>query len=134
MSRDASQQLAEGTLALVDNQIDQSTGTIRLKGTFPNQDGALWPGEFVNIRLLARIERSVITVPSTALQRGPQGYYAYVVTPNGTAEMRPIEVGNAADGVAVVDAGLKEGETVVTAGQYRLVPGARVAASTAASR
>jgi multidrug efflux system membrane fusion protein len=133
MSRDGKQQLAEGTLALVDNQIDQSTGTIRLKGTFANQDGALWPGEFVNIRLLARTERNVVTVPSTALQRGPQGYYAYVVTPDDTAEMRPIEVGNASDGVAVVDAGLKEGETVVTAGQYRLAPGARVAASTAAA-
>ena len=131
MSRDGKQTLAEGTLALVDNQIDQSTGTIRLKGTFPNQDGALWPGEFVNIRLLAQIARNVVTVPSGALQRGPQGYYAYVLKPDGTAEMRSIEVGSAADGVAVVDAGLSAGEKVVTAGQYRLKPGTRVAATSA---
>jgi len=128
MSRDGKQKLADGTLALVDNQIDQSTGTIRLKGTFANTDGALWPGEFVNIRLLAQIARNVVTMPSTALQRGPDGYYAYVVKPDDTVDMRPIDVGQIADGVAIVNGGLAAGETVVTAGQYRLEPGARVAA------
>jgi multidrug efflux system membrane fusion protein len=131
MSRDGKQRLAEGTLALVDNQIDQSTGTIRLKGTFANADGALWPGEFVNIRLLAQTARNVVAVPSTALQRGPDGYYAYVVKADGTAEMRPLEIGQIADGIAVVAAGLAEGEQVVTAGQYRLAPGARVDAKAA---
>jgi multidrug efflux system membrane fusion protein len=130
-SRDGKQLLAEGALALVDNQIDQTTGTIRLKGTFPNQDGALWPGEFVNIRLLARTASGVVTVPETALQRGPQGYYAYVVKPDGTVDMRPLEVGEVADGVAIVSHGLDAGERVVTAGQYRLAPGARIDATVA---
>jgi len=126
MSRDGKQELAEGTLALVDNQIDQSTGTIRLKGTFANRDGALWPGEFVNIRLLASTAHNVVTIPSAALQRGPDGYYAYVVKPaDGTVEMQPLEIGQIAAGTAIVDSGLSAGEQVVTAGQYRLQPGAR---------
>jgi multidrug efflux system membrane fusion protein len=124
MSRDG-KQLADGTLALVDNQIDQSTGTIRLKGTFANRDGALWPGEFVNIRLLASTAHNVVTIPSAALQRGPDGYYAYVVKPDGTVEMQPLEIGQIAAGTAIVDSGLSAGEQVVTAGQYRLQPGAR---------
>jgi multidrug efflux system membrane fusion protein len=124
MSRDG-KQLADGTLALVDNQIDQSTGTIRLKGTFANRDGALWPGEFVNIRLLASTAHNAVTVPSAALQRGPDGYYAYVVKPDGTVEMQPLEIGQIAAGTAIVDSGLSAGEQVVTAGQYRLQPGAR---------
>jgi multidrug efflux system membrane fusion protein len=125
MSRDGKQQLADGTLALVDNQIDQSTGTIRLKGTFANRDGALWPGEFVNIRLLASTAHNVVTIPSAALQRGPDGYYAYVVKPDGTVEMQPLEIGQIAAGTAIVDSGLSAGEQVVTSGQYRLQPGAR---------
>jgi multidrug efflux system membrane fusion protein len=133
MSRDGKQQLAQGTLAVLDNLIDQSTGTIRLKGTFPNKDDALWPGEFVNIRLLARTSRNVLTVPPGALQRGPNGYYTYVVKPDSTVEMRPIQVGQTGDGIAVVDAGLDAGEEVVTAGQYRLQPGARVARSSASA-
>jgi multidrug efflux system membrane fusion protein len=126
MSRDDNRQLAEGTLAVLDNQISQTTGTMRLKGTFPNQDRALWPGEFLNIRLLARTEPNVVTVASGALQRGPDGYYAYVVKPDKTAETRPLKVGQVSDGIAIVDDGLAAGEQVVTAGQYRLQPGARV--------
>jgi multidrug efflux system membrane fusion protein len=133
MSRDGKQVLAEGTLALLDNQIDQTTGTIRLKGTFPNDDGTLWPGEFVNVRLLARIASGAVTVPTTTLQRGPQGYYVYVVKPDDTVEMRPIEVGDRAEERAIVTRGLEAGERVVTSGQYRLTPGARVAAATAPS-
>jgi multidrug efflux system membrane fusion protein len=125
-SRDGKQRLAEGTLALVDNEIDPSTGTIRLKGTFPNKDGALWPGEFINVRLLAQTDRNVVTVPSSALQRGPEGYYAYVLKSDQTVEMRRLEVGQIASGVAVVDGGVSEGEQIVTSGQYRLQPGARV--------
>jgi membrane fusion protein, multidrug efflux system len=126
ISRDDNRQLSEGTLAVLDNQISQTTGTMRLKGTFPNQDRALWPGEFLNIRLLARTEPNVVTVPSGALQRGPDGYYAYVVKPDNTAETRPLKVGQVSDGVAIVDDGLAAGEQVVTAGQYRLQPGVRV--------
>jgi membrane fusion protein, multidrug efflux system len=129
MSRDDNRQLAEGTIAVLDNQIAQTTGTIRLKGTFPNQDGALWPGEFINVRLLAGTQRNVVTVPSGALQRGPAGYYAYVVKPDGTVDMRSIEVNQIGGGIAVVDGGVSAGEEVVKAGQYRLQPGVRVAAT-----
>ncbi len=134
MDRDSDRQLAEGTLAVLDNQINQTTGTIRIKGTFPNKDGALWPGEFLNIRLLARTAPNVVTVPSPALQRGPNGYYAYVVKPDGTVETRPLKVGQISDGAAIVEDGMAAGEQVVTAGQYRLQPGARVAASSPAAK
>jgi multidrug efflux system membrane fusion protein len=134
MSRDDNRQLAEGTLAVLDNQISQTTGTMRLKGTFLNQDRALWPGEFLNIRLLARTEQNVVTVPAGALQRGPDGYYAYVVKPDETAETRALKVGQVSDGVAIVDDGLAAGEQVVTAGQYRLQPGARVELNNATAK
>jgi membrane fusion protein, multidrug efflux system len=129
MDRDSDRQLADGTLAVLDNQIAQTTGTLRLKGTFPNNDGALWPGEFLNVRLLARTALNVVTVPSSTLQRGPNGYYAYVVKPDNTAEIRPLKVGQISDGVAIIDDGIAAGERVVTAGQYRLQTGARVAAN-----
>jgi membrane fusion protein, multidrug efflux system len=126
MSRDDNRQLAEGTLAVLDNQISQTTGTMRLKGTFPNKDGALWPGEFLNIRLLARTAPNVVTVPSGALQRGPSGYYAYVVKPDDTVETHALKVGPVSEGVAIIDNGIAAGDRVVTAGQYRLQPGARI--------
>jgi membrane fusion protein, multidrug efflux system len=134
MDRDSDRQLAEGTIAVLDNQIAQTTGTIRIKGTFPNKDGALWPGEFLNIRLLARTEPNVVTVPSSALQRGPNGYYAYVVKPDSTVETRPLKVGQISGGAAIVDGGMAAGEQVVTAGQYRLQPGARVAVNSPAAK
>ena len=126
VSRDDHRQLAEGTLAVLDNQIAQTTGTLRLKGTFPNTDRALWPGEFLDIRLLARTAPNVVTMPSSALQRGPNGYYAYVVKPDSTVETRSLKVGQISDGVAIVKKGMTAGDKVVTAGQYRLQPGARV--------
>ncbi len=129
MSRDDNRQLAEGTLAVLDNQISQTTGTMRLKGTFPNRDHALWPGEFLNIRLLARTAPDVVTVPSGALQRGPSGYYAYVVKPDDTVETHSLKVGQISEGVAIVDDGIAAGDKVVTAGQYRLQPGARIVVS-----
>ena len=127
MNRDGDRPLAEGTLAVLDNEIDQVTGTLRFKGTFPNDDNALWPGLFVNIRLLAHTERNVVTVPSTVLQHGPDGYYAYIVKPDDdTVEMRLLKVGHIGAGLAIIEAGVAAGEEVVTAGQYRLEPGARV--------
>src|ERR1700681_3582327 len=84
------QPLGEGTLALVDNLIDQNTGTIRLKATFPNEDHALWPGQFINIRLLLRTLQQVVTVPSTAIQRGPDGMYVYVIKADSTLAMQPV--------------------------------------------
>src|SRR5207244_3787677 len=102
--------------------------------TLPNKDGALWPGEFLNIRLLARTAPNVVTVPSSALERGPNGYYAYVVKPDSTVETRSLKVGQVAGGAAVVDAGMAAGERVVTAGQYRLQPGARVEINSPAAK
>jgi multidrug efflux system membrane fusion protein len=120
-------ELDQGTLALVDNQIDQTTGTLRLKATFPNPHNRLWPGQFVNIRVLLRTDRDVLTVPSGAIQRSASGLYVYRVKPDSTVEVQPVEVGPFGDHVAVVTAGLHIGDNVVTAGQYRLQPGARVA-------
>ena len=125
--------LDQGTLELVDNQIDQATGTIRLKATFPNKTNQLWPGQFVDVRLLLRTEQNVVTVPSTAIQRGPDGLYVYAVKPDATVELRPVGIGQITDGTAVVETGLDAGASVVTAGQYRLQPGTRVQTREAAA-
>jgi multidrug efflux system membrane fusion protein len=122
------QPLGEGTLTLIDNQIDQSTGTIRLKATFPNQDHALWPGQFINIRLLLRTLQQVVSVPSTAIQRGPNGMYVYVIKLDSTVAMQPVSVGQMNDGTSVVERGLQAGDKIVVRGQYRLQPGSRVQA------
>jgi len=127
LNRDDKGELDKGTLALVDNEIDQTTGTLRLKATFPNPHNRLWPGQFVNIRVLLHTDRDVLTVPSGAIQRGPAGLYVYRVKPDSTVEIQPVEVGPYGDNVAVVTAGLGAGDRVVTAGQYRLQSGARVA-------
>lgn len=134
MSRDDRDQYGEGKLLLVDNVIDQTTGTIRLKAIFPNADLALWPGQFIDARLLLRVERNVVTVPSDAIERGAQGLYAYVVEPDSTVSVRQLKVGQISDSIAVIKDGIKEGERVVTAGQYRLQPGARVEIRTAAGQ
>jgi len=122
------QPLGEGTLTLVDNLIDQSTGTIRLKATFPNEDHALWPGQFINIRLLLRTLQQVVTVPSTAIQRGPDGMYVYVIKPDSTVAIQPVSVGQMNDGTSVVESGLHPGDKIVVRGQYRLQPGTRIQA------
>ncbi len=126
LSRDGKETLDQGRLTLVDNQIDPATGTIRLKATLPNRDGLLWPGQFVTVRVTVEIRLQALSVPATAVLRGQQGAYAYVIKADGTVEMRPLTVGPIADGMAVIESGIAEGETVVTAGQYRLQPGARV--------
>ena len=126
MSRDGKTELDQGVIALVDNEIDQSTGTIRVKATFPNPHDALWPGEFINARVLVRTDKSVLTVPSNAIQRGPNGMFTYVVKADSTVEARPLKVGDESGTVTVITDGLKEGEQVVLSNQYRLSPGARV--------
>ena len=126
MSRDGKTELDRGTIALVDNQIDQSTGTIRVKATFPNPHDALWPGEFINARVLVRTEQNALTVPSRRIQRGPNGMFTYVVKADSTVEARPLKVGDETGALTVVADGLKEGEQVVTSNQYRLQPGAHV--------
>lgn len=124
--RDDVTQVGEGVLAGIDNQIDQSTGTIRLKATFPNSDNRLWPGEFVNARLLLTTLSDVVTVPAAVVQRGPGGAYAYVIRADQTVEQRPIKVGRVRDDIAVIEAGLGGGEHIVIDGQYKLQPGVRV--------
>jgi multidrug efflux system membrane fusion protein len=121
------QQLAQGHLLLVDNQIDQSTSTIRLKAEFPNQDERLWPGEFVRIRVLVTTRKNAVTVPAVAVQRGPDGLYAWVVKSDNTVEQRPIQALTVSESLAVVSKGLSPGEHVVTEGQSRLDAGTHVA-------
>jgi multidrug efflux system membrane fusion protein len=118
--------LDQGTLTLIDNQIDQSTGTIRLKATFPNKANTLWPGQFVDAKLLLRTQHDAITVPGTAVQRSQDGLYVYTVKPDGTVDTKTVDVDRIADGVAVIKQGLNAGDRVVTAGQYRLQPGTHV--------
>ena len=112
--------LATGTLLLVDNIIDQTTATIRLKAMFPNEDDKLWPGEFVNARVLLETRSDAVVVPSAAIQRGPDGLFVWMINANGLAEPRPIEVGPAYGKVTIVNSGLAGGERIVTDGQYKL--------------
>jgi len=118
--------LEEGTLAVVDNQIDTTTGTVKLKANFPNDDLKLWPGQFTNTRLLVATRKNGLVVPAPVVQRGPNGTYAYVITQDKKAEMRAIQVAQIQDGLALVDSGLEEGEQVVVDGQYKLQPNAPV--------
>jgi multidrug efflux system membrane fusion protein len=126
-SSDDTHELARGTLTLIDNSIAVATGTIHLKAKFANEDERLWPGEFVNVRVVLGIRRGVPTVASQAVQEGPDGYVVYVVEPNNTARRRAVEVAAIQDGVASVTRGLAPGERVVVSGQFRLIDGARVA-------
>ena len=112
--------LSTGKLLLIDNQIDQTTATIRLKAMFANQDERLWPGEFVNARLLIETRTAALAIPSSAVQRGPQGLFAWVVSPRNIAQTRKIEVGPTAGDLTIVASGLADGERVVTDGQYKL--------------
>jgi membrane fusion protein, multidrug efflux system len=125
--QDDQKQLAEGKLLLINNQIDQTTSTIQLKAEFPNQDERLWPGEFVHIRMLITTRKNAVTIPAIALQRGPEGYYVWVVKPDETVEQRPITAQTASEDVVIATKGLNAGETVVLEGQSRLDVGARVA-------
>ena len=118
--------LDQGTVKLIDNQIDTTTGTIRLKAVFPNTNLKLWPGQFVNVRLLERTDENALTVPAAALERGPDGMFVYVVQPDSTVIMQPVEVGNDSESFAIITKGLKLGQRVATTNLFRLEPGARV--------
>ena len=123
----------QGTVTFVDNAVDTSTGTIRLKGTFANRERKLWPGQFVNVVLTLTREPNAIVVPSQAIQTGQQGQYVYVVKQDLTVESRPVVVGRFVSNETVVQKGLLAGEKVVTDGQLRLYPGARVEIKTSDS-
>jgi multidrug efflux system membrane fusion protein len=117
---------AVGTLSFIDNVVDPTTSTIRLKATFPNGDRRLWPGEFVQVRLRVSYDPKALVLPSSAVQNGPQGQYVYVVDQNRQAALRPIKVARTETNRVVVAQGLRAGEEVVTDGQLRLTPGAHV--------
>jgi membrane fusion protein, multidrug efflux system len=125
-SQDDKTELDQGTLELIDNQILQTTGTIRLRANFPNAQRMLWPGELVNARLLLETRPNGLTIPPGAVQQGPNGSYVYVIASNGTAQLRPVKVDQISDGAAVIDSGVQANETVVVDGQYGLQPGSLV--------
>jgi membrane fusion protein, multidrug efflux system len=124
--REGKRKLAAGTLAAVDNQIDPATGTVKLKGSFPNQDGVLFPNQFVNARVLLDVLPNVVLAPTEAIQRGPQGAYVYVVKAGGVAQMRRLELGPTDGGLVAVKQGLESGEAVVVDGAEKLQDGAKV--------
>lgn len=128
--RDVPGVASKGTLEFIDNVIDQSTGTVVLKGLFPNADGALWPGESVDVSLTLGVERGALVVPSASVQPGQKGPVVWVVRADRTVEARPVTVARSTDRWAVLKEGVKPGDSVVTDGQIRLSPGTRVEAST----
>jgi multidrug efflux system membrane fusion protein len=112
--------LSTGKLTTIDNRIDETTATYRLKAIFSNEDEKLWPGEFVNARVLVNVDKKVVVIPPTAVQRGPDGLFTWVITDKNTAEPRPIQTGTTTTDRTVVLSGLQDGERVVTDGQYKL--------------
>jgi membrane fusion protein, multidrug efflux system len=116
----------KGQLTFIDNAVDRNTGTITLKAEFPNDNGSLWPGQFVNTELILTVESAALTIPAIAVVTGQDGTFAFVIGDDKKAEKRPIVVNRTSNSVAVVDDGLKAGDVVVTDGQMRLVPGSVV--------
>jgi multidrug efflux system membrane fusion protein len=133
-SRDDQQKLATGTLLTINNQIDQTTGTVQLKATFDNADNMLWPNQFVNAHLLLETRKNAITAPASAMQRGPEGTFTYVVDGNNTVQMRPVQVALTQGSTVVIAAGLQAGDRVVTDGQEKLSAGMKVAPQAPAHR
>ena len=132
-SSDDKKQLSEGMLLTMDNAIDTTTGTIKLKAQFPNQDDRLWPGQFVNAHLQLNIAQNAVTVPSSAVQRGINGLYVYVVKQGEVAGLVPVEIGQDDGRVAIVTKGLNGDEKIVTGGQSRLTDGTKVATNSPAN-
>lgn len=126
LTSDGATVLGSGTLLTPDNAIDSTTGTIKLKAVFPNDDRRLWPGQFVNVDLLVDTRRNALVVPSAAVQHGPDGLYVYRVKADDTVERVPVTIGEQNDGVTVVLSGIADGDRVVTQGQSRLQAGTKV--------
>lgn len=124
--RDGVTKVGEGAVALIDNQISSDTGTLRIKALFPNDDLKLWPGAFVNVKVLLDTHHDVVTIPAQAIQRGPDGFYVYVVKPDDTVEKRAVTTSGISAGIASIATGLAAGDQVVIDGQYKLTPGARI--------
>ncbi len=126
VDRDNKNVLATGQLTVIDNQIDSLTGTIKLKATFSNENLQLWPGQFVNTRLLLTTRIKGVVVPASVVQRGPEGPFAFVVQNDQTVKMRPLKIAQIDNGEALIDDGLRVGECVVVDGQYKLQDGSHV--------
>ncbi len=126
LARENGAALGAGRLLLVNNQIDTSTGTVQLKALFPNRSLALWPGQYVNARLVLGTRHDATTVPESAVQRGQDGLYAYVVKDDNVAVVQPIRVAQTQDGKAIIAEGITPGTRVVVAGQYKLKPGSKI--------
>jgi multidrug efflux system membrane fusion protein len=133
ITTDGKKQLAEGKLAVVNNQVDTTSGTIRLKAVFDNKDHALWPGQSVSTRLLVKTLKDATVVPDEAIQHGTDGLYAYAVVQGNKAELRKVKVSQSIDGRSVVNEGLAPGEQVITAGQYKVQPGTLVSTAVASA-
>src|SRR5689334_16668666 len=133
ITTDGKKQLAQGKLAVINNQVDTTSGTIRLKAVFDNKDHALWPGQSVSTRLLVRTLKDATVVPDDAVQHGTNGLYAYAVGADNKAELRKVKVSQSIDGRSVVDEGLKPGERVITGGQFKVQPGSLVTTAVASS-
>ena len=133
ITTDGKKPLAEGKLAVVNNQVDTTSGTIRLKALFDNKDRALWPGQSVSTRLLVKTLKDATVVPDEAIQHSTDGLYAYVVNQDNKAELRKVKVSQSIDGRSVVDTGLSPGEQVITAGSFRVQPGTLVTTAVASS-
>ena len=133
ITTDGRRPLAEGTLAVVNNQVDSTSGTIRLKAVFENKDHALWPGQSVSTRLLVRTLQNATVVPDAAVQHGTEGLYVYTVDQNNKATTRKVRVSQSIDGRSVIDEGLSAGERVITAGHFKVQPGTVVSTAVASS-
>src|SRR5947209_12697407 len=133
ITTDGKTPLAEGALAVVNNQVDTTSGTIRLNAVFDNKNPALWPGQSVSTRLLVKTLKDATVVPDDAVQHGNDGLYAYVVNQENKAELRHVKVSQSIDGRSVIDSGLSPGEQVITAGQYKVQPGTLVSTAVASS-
>ncbi len=133
ITTDGKKPLAEGKLAVINNQVDTTSGTIRLKAVFDNKNHALWPGQSVSTRLLLKTLKDATVVPDDAVQHGTNGLYAYAVTTDNKADLRKIKVSQSIDGRTVVDEGLKPGERVITGGQFKVQPGSLISTAVASS-
>ena len=125
--------MAEGKLEVINNQVDTTSGTIRLKAVFDNKDHTLWPGQSVSTRLLVRTLKDATVAPDDAIQHGTNGLYAYAVGDDNKAELRKVKVSYSIDGRSVVDEGLKPGERVISGGQFKVQPGSLVSSTVASS-
>src|SRR5579863_6558357 len=133
LTTDGNRPLAEGKLAVVNNQVDTTSGTIRLKAVFENKDHALWPGQSVSTRLLVQTLKGATVVPDDAIQHGTEGLYAYIVNQDNKAELRKVKVSQSIDGRSVIEDGLSPGQQVITSGQFKVQPGTLVSTAVASS-